>query len=266
MSDRSKEQAESVWRILGSDPRWANNDWLTPIGQEAEAIFAGVDPKTKIEVACAVHKNLDTGATDIPWTTVFPSDDIDDVCQRLLLTLKTPDYQTPAYDPEMSELTAQIHDLLRKHNAIEGFGTRQQASYHLVQVAAGKPEELFRTFTDYSRRYPQYVENWVEDLTKFYGLQAVDKAEKDHPELFLLLAQTRYESFLSYHPSQEQIDFNKYIVDQLAKLSEGDFEKLLEENEARLDPYAKASYALRGLTYDRHFQRQMRSGGSCKLQ
>src|SRR6266404_350105 len=68
----------------GLESRYTSNEWLNPIATEAKPIFARFPRDTAIEVASAVLKGVDKGETQIPWVTVFPSDDKHHVGSRLL--------------------------------------------------------------------------------------------------------------------------------------------------------------------------------------
>ena len=142
--------------------RYTSNEWLKPIAEQAKPIFSQFPQDTAIEVATAVLKKADSGNAEIPWVTVFPSDDKRHVGSRLLQALRTPDYRTPAYDPDAHLAVEELRQLLVDH---EAFGLQgKHAAYHLVRTAAGKEDELFATYQDMGRRWPQYATDWINKL------------------------------------------------------------------------------------------------------
>jgi hypothetical protein len=130
-----------------SESRYTSNAWLGPIAEQAQDVFKQLSREAAIEVAAALLKTTDTGTVDIPWATVFPSDDKTQIGGRLL---QAPDHETPVFDPDTYLAVKELQNLLNKHDAVGMLG--KHAAYHLVQAAAGK-QENFLTYQDLGRRW-----------------------------------------------------------------------------------------------------------------
>lgn len=232
--------------------RYTSNEWIVPIVEEARPILEEFPPIVATEVASAVLKNADTGCTDIPWVTVFPSDDESQVAARLLEVLKQPDYSTPAYDPDTHLAVEELQQLLLTYDADGMFGAH--AAYHLVQAAAGKENETFLTFQDKARRWPQYSSTWTEDLRRQFGDNGCEEVLATNQELADLLEQTETVSALHYKNSesirQQGESTNDLIVRALDFFDITSAEGLAEA--ARIlsrgfEGYRKLAYQIRGL-------------------
>lgn len=169
--------------------RYFNNGWIEPIVIEARPILDSFVPETAIGIASAVLQTIDGGDPEIPWATVFPSDERDLVAQRLLRVLQTPDNETPAYNDDTFLAVQNLQQILNKHDAVGHVGAH--ATYHLVQVAAGKRNEHFTTYSDLARKWPQYATDWYRKLrSQFGGLPGEDEVLGKSPELERKLAAT----------------------------------------------------------------------------
>ncbi len=167
--------------------RYTSNDWIKPIIEEAKPVFEEFPVQIATEIATAVLKHADSGQTDIPWVTVFPSDDKSQIMPRLVEVLQTPDYSTPAYNPDTHLAFEELIQLLDKHEAVGMLGAH--AAYYFVQAAAGKENELFCTYQDISRRYPQYGSSWRRDLSEQFGKQGYGEiVSADYKLLAFLLS------------------------------------------------------------------------------
>lgn len=168
--------------------RYYSNEWLIPIAEEAKPVFSEFPKDTAIEVATALLKGVDSGEDVIPWTTVFPSDDKRRLGARLLKVLQTPDYQTPAYNPDTHLAVEELGQLLDRHEAwgLQG----KHAAYHLVRVAAGKEEENFLTYQDIGRKWPQYASDWFHQLDTQFGHDGAKEIAAVCPEFLGLLGRT----------------------------------------------------------------------------
>jgi hypothetical protein len=233
-------------------PRYDSNEWLGPIAARAKPIFADFPREEATEIAAAVLQGVDAGTTDIPWVTVFPSDNIDVVGTRLLTTLRTPDYRTPAYDPELHLAVESTRAIIDASGAT-GF-MRPHAAYHLVQTAAGKPDENFRVYQDKARRWPQYADDWNKVLTEQFGPQGFAQAKDNQPELFELLDQSEAlaDAYFQDHGrlQQEGESTGAFIERAIALFDISSVEGLREASRILgrgQEGYRKASYRLRGL-------------------
>jgi hypothetical protein len=235
-----------------NEPRYTSNDWLVPIAEEAKPIFSQFPQETAIEVATAVLKGADSGETVIPWTTVFPSDNKEQVGARLLQVLQTPDYQTPAYNPDTHLAVEELNELLNRHSAWSLQG--KHAAYHLVRTAAGKEEEKFLTYQDIARKYPQYATEWIGQLKSQFGSEGYEAIRSVHPEFAVLLGNTAAVAELHYQrkgeipqPGESAFD----VITRVAQMFELTSIESLSEASRVLDQgfegYRKAAYQIRGL-------------------
>ncbi len=167
--------------------RYYSNDWLKPIGDKAERVFEQLPRASAIEAATAVLTQEDTGDVAVPWTTVFPSDELGDVYARLLGVLKTPDGETPFNKAEFRPVINDLKGILFREGALKGQFTACHAAYHLVRVAAGKPEEKFSVYRDHARKWPQYSGEWQRNLVEQFGEGRVSSSVRGCPELFAIL-------------------------------------------------------------------------------
>lgn len=147
--------------------RYTSNEWIEPIVGDARPILNEFSKEVAIEVASAVLKSVDSRCTETPWTTIFPSDDRSQIASRLLGVLRASDYNTPAYNPDTHLAVEELRNLLEKHDAVGMLGAH--AAYHFVQAAAGKENEIFTTYQDLSRRWPQYASSWTKNLRVQFG-------------------------------------------------------------------------------------------------
>lgn len=230
--------------------RYTSNEWLIPIGEKAKRVFEPLPRQVAIEVVNTVLTQEDSGTTDIPWTTVFPSDDLNDVCSRLLTTLRTPDGQTPAYDPDLRSAVNDLKRILFEEGALDGRFLACHAAYHLVRVAAGKPGELFTTYRDLARRWPQYAGSWETDLIEQFGTRAVSRTRRKHGELFDLLHQNQAIARMNEQPQLQRDgeaipNFISRAFESLSITDVASLESATRLLNKRHDGYRQASYQLR---------------------
>ncbi|HET8669516.1 MAG TPA: hypothetical protein VFM05_02485 [Candidatus Saccharimonadales bacterium] len=234
------------------ESRYFSNGWLIPIAEEAKPIFAQFPPETAIEVATAVLKGADSGETVIPWTTVFPSDDKQQVGGRLLQVLQTPDYQTPAYNPDTHLAVEELNELLNRHQAwgLQG----KHAAYHLVRTAADKPEEKFLTYQDIGRKWPQYATDWIGQLKTQFGNEGYEEIRTVHPEFAVLLGKTAAVAELHYQQKGEIPQPGETAFDVITRVAQmfdlTSIESLSEASRVLgqgFEGYRKAAYQIRGL-------------------
>jgi hypothetical protein len=236
----------------GGESRYTSNEWLVPIAGEAMPIFSQFPQETAIEVAAAVLKSKDTGATEIPWATVFPSDDKTQVASRLARVLTTPDYSTPAYDVDTHLAVEELRGLLDRHHAVGLQG--KHAAYYLVQTAAGKEDEPFLTYQDTSRKWPQYATDWFGKLEEQFGKGGYEEIRSIHPEFAILLGSTAAAAELHYQQRQSMQQPGESSVDLIQRVAQffdlSSIDGLIEANkvlEHGLEGYRKAAYHIRGL-------------------
>ncbi|MBI2337755.1 hypothetical protein HYU95_01085 [Candidatus Daviesbacteria bacterium] len=232
--------------------RYTSNEWLVPIGEKAKKVFEPLPRQVAIEVANAILTQEDSGTTDIPWTTVFPSDNLDDVCSRLLTTFRTSDGQTPAYNADLRSAINDLKRIMFEEGALDGQFLACHAGYHLVRVAAGKPEELFTTYRDLARRWPQYAGKWENDLIEQFGIKAISAAEQRHRELFDLLHQNQAIARMDEHPQLQRAgeatsSFISRAFESLNITNVAGLETAVRLLNKRHDGYRRASYQLRGI-------------------
>ena len=235
-----------------NESRYHSNEWLIPIAEEAKPIFSQFPQETAIEVATAVLKGADSGETIIPWTTVFPSDDKQQVGTRLLQVLQTPDYQTPAYNPDTHLAVEELDELLNRHQAwgLQG----KHAAYHLVRTAAGKEQEKFLTYQDIGRKWPQYASGWMKYLMTQFGYEGTKEIVTVHPEFAVLLGKTAAIAELHYQqqgeipqPGETASD----VITRVAQMFDLTSIESLSEASSVLDQgfegYRRAAHQIRGL-------------------
>jgi len=233
--------------------KYNSNDWLNPIGERANEVFLDYPRTEAIKIANAILIDEDSGDKNTPWAVIFPSDDLDEACDRLLEVLRTPDGQTPFYAPELQLGIREIQRIMGEEGALAGRFLACHAAYHLVRVAAGKPEEHFRTYRDLARSWPQYAEcpgNWESELEKQFGPLRVRKAFFKKPELANILRHTAFVAKLREGSTlqEEEEPTPHFIARMLGNIPDGlgieEASKLLE---LRLVDYRKAAYQLRGI-------------------
>lgn len=239
-------------QVSGESP-YHSDELLIPIAEEAKPVFSQFPPETAIEVATAVLKGADSGEAAIPWTTVFPSDDKEQIGARLLRVLQTPDYQTPAYSPDTHLAVEELSELLSKHKAWGLQGKR--AAYHLVRTAAGKEEEKFLTYQDMGRKWPQYAPDWIKQLDRQFGNKGYEEIVAIRPEFALLLGKTAVAAELHYQrkgqiPQPGETAFD--VITRVAPMFDLTTIEGLREASRVLDQgfegYRKAAYQIRGLS------------------
>lgn len=234
--------------------RYYSNEWLIPIGDRAKKVLSQYPRPIAIEIANALLIEEDTGASDIPWTTVFPSDDINDVVKRLLAVIRTPDVQTPATNPDYRPTINDLKMILFKEGTLEGQFLALHAAYHLVRVAAGNLEEHFLTYRDMSRRWPQYTGDWEKKLAQQFGSNKSIDAINGNPELVMLLngqqaIAREFESKGSLQKPDESIpDFltRAFIAFNITSLES--LESAAKLADKRFVDYRVVTYGLRGIT------------------
>jgi len=232
--------------------RYSSNEWIDPIVMDARPIFEEFPEGTAVEVASAVLKSVDIGTTEIPWTTVFPSDNISQIASSLLKVLQTPDYSTPAYNQDTHLAVEELIHLLERHDAVGMLGAH--AAYHLVQAAAGKEDELFRTYQDLSRRWPQYSSAWADDITRQFGEGGYVGIVGANQELSELLGSIEIASELHYQNSDTIEQPGESTTDLIARTLDffdlSTAEGLAEASRILgrgFDGYRRLAYQIRGL-------------------
>jgi hypothetical protein len=237
---------------LADESRYTSNEWLVPIAEEATPIFSQFSQETAIEVATAVLKSKDTGTTEIPWTTVFPSDDRTQVASRLARVLTTHDYSTPAYSADTHLAVEELRELLNRHDAVGLQG--KHAAYHLVRTAAGKEDELFLTYQDMGRKWPQYATDWISKLKRQFGDDGYEGVRAVHPEFAVLLGKTAAVAELHYEQRRSVQQPGESVVDLIQRVAQffdlATVDGLAEANKVLghgFEGYRKAAYQIRGL-------------------
>lgn len=233
--------------------RYTSNEWVEPIIVEAQPILREFPQGEAREIAAAVLKLADIGDAITPWTTVFPSDDTSTVAANLVRVLYTPDYDTPAYNPDTHMAVEELRELLDAHEAVGMLGAH--AAYHLVQAAAGKQDETFYTYQDKSRKWPQYTSEWPEQLTEQFGPNGYAAIMAIDDELPAIQAQIEDAADLHYQikgsiaqTSETPTElirratdfFDIHTIDGLREAS-----RILQRG---LDGYRALAYQVRGLT------------------
>jgi len=242
-----------------NESRFFSNDWLGPIADKAQKIFNDFDRDSAIDIAAAVHLEMDIPDIDIPWVVSFSSDSIDQIGLKLLAVAKTPDSQTPFFDLRFQKPIIQVKKLLAEEQADDGF-IGLQASFHLLTVAGGHPGENLTIYRDKARRWPQYAHDWREKLIEQFGSGQVDKMLKRNFELARFLADNERIADLDYERQDQLADKDestpKFIERAFASFEiVGDINlgtedgliqatKLLSQ---RQEGYRVAAYNLRGL-------------------
>lgn len=242
--------------------RYNNNDWLKPIGIEAETIFKQLDIDSAVAAASAVLTDLESPDIDIPWVVSFPSDGIQAVVGKLSTALKTPDNQTPFFNLDLQKPISQIKKLLGKNGLVEGF-TALHAAYYLTTVAAEQPGVTFTLYKDKARKWPQFANQWQEQLTKQFGGAEVARALEVNSELKQILNNTAKaadafdKSAGSLLEEGEQIpgylnrvfaSFEMFSDIDLGAEDGSGLRKAAEIMSRRQLPYKQVAYAIRGLT------------------
>lgn len=228
-----------------------SNDWLVPIVEEARPVLDSFDRETAIEIAVAVLKKSDTQIVELPWATVFPSDDIESVARRLHEVLLTPDYQTPFYSADTVLAVDSLRNILRRHK-VEGIFA-SHAAYSIVQSVAGTDESFF-TYQDAARKWSQYGDDWLRKLSSQFGADVIDRMKQVNPELITLLELSQ--SLATMHERQLNLSQDgeshaaliKRTLEFLNVDSIDDLNEAAKVLEVGLDDYRGLSYRLRGLT------------------
>ncbi|OGH10242.1 MAG: hypothetical protein A2152_01025 [Candidatus Levybacteria bacterium RBG_16_35_6] len=239
-------------------PRYDSNDWIEPIIDRAIPIFSRFTKEEAVNIATAVELQLDAGQPELPWVTVFQSDNLNDALRRLTLAMKTPDFRTPAFDPKYRLAVDEVREILDKADAYGMFGCH--AACFLIE-AAGK-EERFRVYSDKGRMFPQYTGDWEEALTKQFGEERISQAKKGTPELFDLLAKDRLLAAMNDKSMMLRGESTFDYIERVSEFfgmslnSEGELEASLESLirankllQGGFDEYRIATYESRGLQY-----------------
>lgn len=167
--------------------------------------------------------------------------------------LHTPDGQTPFHAPELQHGIREIQRIMGEEGALEGQFLACHAAYHLVRVAAGKPEEYFRIYRDLARHWPQYTEgssSWEHELKEQFGSQRIRTAFSEQPELVAILRQTAFVARLLERPALQKREEStqEFIARMLKSIPDGlGIEEATKLLELRLLDYGKAVYQLRGI-------------------
>ncbi len=216
-------------------PDYCSNDWLVPIGERAKAILTRFPREDAINIASAVLMSVDVGDKTLPWCTVFKSDSIDKVLPKLVQVLKTPDFRTPVFNPEYRMAIDEVLGILE----------------------AGKKKEHFTIYHDQARKFPQYAEDWIENLERQFGIETFLKAKEINPELFRLLTQSKLIARLNRNSIRQEGESVEELINRVMDFFEISFESeekfvpsLIEANrilQQGLEGYRKAAYQLRGL-------------------
>lgn len=236
--------------------KYFSNDYVKPIVQEAKPILEEFPTEVATEIATAVLKDVDAGLTEIPWVTIFPSDDRSQIASRLMGVLRTADYDTPAYNPETRLAFDALTGLLERRDAVGMTGAN--AAYHLVQSVAGKENEHFRTYQDQARLYPQYASIWRRDLWQQFGSEGYLEIIDTDRDLQLMLVRSegiaernREEGSDIFQPEESVADAIVRTLDFFDISTEGlsidDLKNATRILERGLEGYRALAYQLRGL-------------------
>lgn len=236
-------------------PSYTDNDWLVPIRENTRNALVSYSPEDAVRIAYIVHQGKDTCALDIglPFTVGFKSEGIGAICERLQDIITTPDDPTQELNPSYLPGIDGLSTILRSACASEGVFAAH-ASYAMVQVAAGKPEERWFSYVDHARLYPQYATAWIDNLISQFGEDQVLGVFSQHRELFELLGrvvlvaeQRRANPFLEGEsvPDGIKLSLNILNINDLDSL-----QAAIASLQAGLIPYREQAYALRGLIYN----------------
>ena len=148
---------------------------LSYIEEETTNILQGVPTDRAVSIALAATMETPVKRdVHIPAVVIFSREggNPEEIWKKLLTVLKTPDYDTPSYRPEVRPLIDALKSTLFRSGYAEGI-VGAIASAHMVRVAGGDSVAINWTYEDMARRYPQYASEWYETLESQFGGQVL---------------------------------------------------------------------------------------------
>jgi len=236
---------------------------LLEIEQETQTILRGLSQERAVAIALAVSQEIPSGSGDTrtPAVVVFSreGDHPDNIWEKLLKVMKTPDYDTPSFNPDDRPYIDELIKVLFQTGYCESF-VGAIASGHMVRVAGGDPAAIEWRYRDMARRYPQYSSSWYETLEQQFEGGLTLTGSPVEQELFHLLDENtalaqRHEQ--THNRLQEGEDTVTYISRQLEEAAEifdlstvEGFASAAHVMDKVFIDYRKETYALRGIQYE----------------
>ena len=243
---------------------------LLDIERETIQILQGIPLEQAVDIALAVQTEKPYGDTPrgrsgddhIPAVVVFSREGVnpENVWKKLLIVLRTPDFETPSYDPEARPLIDALKGTLLRSGYSEGV-VGAIASAHMIRVAGGDPAAINWVYRDMGRRYPVCTNDWYETLEMQFEGQLVPRplgssAEQEMVSILsktLEVAQKHDEKYSKRRPGEGTIDYFVRTFEQARDIfnivdveSLGRAATLMDK--IFLD-YRQETYALRGIPY-----------------
>lgn len=170
---------------------------LLDIEREVVSILHGISTEQAVDIALAAAQEMPSSNPEdssIPAVVIFSreGDNPENIWRKLLKVLKTPDYDTPSYNPQVRPLVDALKGTLFKSGYSE-HALGAIASLHVIRVAGGDPAAINWLYRDEARRYPQYAETWFETLkAQFEGEVVLKEAgSQTEQELFSILSRNK---------------------------------------------------------------------------
>lgn len=232
---------------------------------EAKAILSDVPQDRAVSIALAASQEIGLGGgkPQIPAIIIFNYEghDPDTVWRRLTDAMRTPDYDTPAFTPELRDPIDRLKEIFYMRDYTDGYFAGLVAD-HVIRVAGGDPAAIFSVYQDNGRRYPVNSADWYEELERqFEGVLFQSENASDAEKEFLSLlgdSDNLAKKHRALHKKQmDGEDTFSYLVRTLGELGDH-FDMTTEAGiisagntlDRLWRDYRREAYALRGIPYE----------------
>lgn len=242
-------------------------DYPKVVGIERETIEilreVPQDKAVNIAVAAIAEMPFGTGDAQVPAVVVFSREGINPgaIWDKLLKVLKTPDYETPSFDPESRPLIDALKGLLFKAGYTDGI-VSSFIGAHIIRVAGGDPSAINSVYRDEARRYPTSSDVWLSKLERqFRGSLSLDTFQNPSArELSTILEKNEEIANRHMREHDKKVAGEDMISSLKRQLREAgevfdivdgeSFSRAASVIDRIWRPYRQETYALRGIPYE----------------
>lgn len=190
----------------------------------------------------------------VPFTLVYKHEGLKAACDKLYLTMSTPDPTSRVPDPYTDAIKSRLMQALDDHFN-PGHPDRRTAAVALVTASREEPFSplRFEIYEDQARLFPHYADKWLDILEWQFGIPEGQGREScTFP--FSELNDRGIRLANEYGPFGATIEqVHKGLLDQFQALEEHGPEIIEHWNrireERQFEKYRRRAYALRGLSY-----------------
>lgn len=228
--------------------RGEHPDFLKEVAiEKAKRLIAGFTVSHRRDIASDYYVQVAyPDGLEMPGRLIFTSEGIDGACRRLLELARTQDASPPT--PVDEDLRIKLKML-----TVMAGGLDTDTDSVAREIANGITSDTSVFYEDAGRDFPRQADEWENELSHQFGLNASIIARRRHRELFSIIDQT-FEAAQNFVPpiTDNQLGKIALLIAEFSGESNEEIQQRLNGLKAKVDftEYRKKAYAIRGLIYE----------------